>query len=182
MSYYPYGCEDEPVYNCPEDGCVTLPELANVRQVGYVNKNWAFTDPSSPVEWAAAIAAGMAHILPNTNGEYENTPIKVAGFGAVEERVIGHDMKLMYEDGNYLINVGFYNILQFTTGKYRVAFLTETKIWLSDTGVTVAPAMKVSRNVKAPLESVKEVKWTQKLLMVPYDIPAGIFVCNPQQV
>lgn len=173
--YYPTNCDEEiPQHIC--DPCETQ-EHGRIRGVAYIHKSYAFADPTDPSEWQSAIAAGHVIVIPKTNGSYDGgTPIEGPGYGDSPTTYIGSNFSATYKDPNYQNNCGFYNGLK-RSRNFKFAYLTETKVHITNKTVTVLPKNPVADDITSLVEWEVNVKWVDKDFACSYDIPEGIFEC-----
>ncbi len=172
LIYYPAGCSDSLAHNC--DPC-ELDEHGRVRGVAYIKKGYVFADPTDPTEWTSAITAGIVIIIPKTNGSYDGgTPKEGPGYGDSPSTYLGSTFVLKYKDPNYKSNCAFYNGLK-RSRNYKVAYLTETQIHITNKACVVLPKNPVVDDLTAKVEWDVEVKWDDNTFACPYNIPVGIF-------
>lgn len=172
--YYPAGCETE----VGEHYCNPCDEIehARVRSVGFI-KSTAFTDPSDPTEWEAAVATGDITVIPEVTGTFNGgDPVESAGYGDQATKITGYNFELAFKDPSYANNAAFYNALKRSRG-YRVAFRTENYIHISTNTVTVIPKNPISENLTDEVVWDVLVKFSQGDLPEPFATPPGIFQC-----
>jgi len=87
-------CEELPPFDCRPCG---FQEGGRIRQVFGLEKSYPLTDPSDPLQWVAAIEAGRAFFIPETNGTVNSGEKQTAaGFGNQNERTVGRDFTATY--------------------------------------------------------------------------------------
>jgi len=171
--YYPSACsEDIGAHNC--DPCED-DEHGRIRAVAFIHKSYTFADPTSTVEWQAAIDAGHVIVIPKTNGSYDGgAPKEGPGYGDSPSTYLGSDFSVKYNDPNYASNCSFYNGMK-RSRNYKFAYLTETKIHIAAKTCTVLPKNPVQDDINSKIVWDVEVKWSDKDFACPYNIPEGIF-------
>lgn len=173
--YYPSGCDTELGDHYCND-CETI-EDGRVRSVAYIASDWEFTDPSSPVEWAAGIAQKKIIIIPKTNGTFDGgSEVEAPGYGDQATRLTGYNFQAVYNDPNYADNATFYNALKRSTN-WKFAYRTGSKVHLTTNTVSAVPKNPVADDIASAVVWNVTVKWTEADLPIPYDTPAGIFDC-----
>lgn len=173
--YYPNGCEaeigDHYCNNCD------AAEHARVRSAAFIASDFAFTDPTSPVEWRAGILAKKIIIIPEVNGTFDGgSEVEGPGYGDQVSKLTGYDFQAVYNDPNYKFNADFYNSLK-RSRNWRFAYRTETQTHLTENTVTVIPKNPVTENLTDEVVWNVTVKWSETDLPVPFDTPVGIFTC-----
>lgn len=156
-------------------------ELGGIRAVARINSAFEFTDPTSAAEWTAGIEAGFIDIYPATRGDFDGgTPVEGPGYGDAATKVNGYDFVLNFKDPDLIPNWEHYNTLKNTRSS-KLAYVTETQVWLADKSGTFAPKAPVTENVAEEVVWNVQVKWTSKNLPRNYTKPEGIFVCFATQ-
>lgn len=173
--YYPSGC-DAAVGDHYCNPCEAK-EHARVRSVAFISNDFTFTDPTSPTQWAAGIAAKKILVIPETNGTFDGgSEVLSPGYGDQVEQLTGYDFQLTYDDPNYKLNADFYNAMK-RSRNWRFAYRTETQTHLVNVRVQTIPKNPVTENVTDEVKWVVLVKWSDSDLPIPYNTPSGIFTC-----
>lgn len=175
MAYYPSNCNDiEPHFAC---SCET--ELGRVRGVALIHKSFYSQiayDPEDVTTWDSGINSGLIILLPETNGEYNQDPINVRGFGYSEETLLAFAHTVSYTDPDYVGNLNHYNSINGSRN-YHIAFVTETMLHLSQRPCTIVATMPVKNSVKEDVLFTVTAKWTHDKLPQTYLKPDGVFIC-----
>lgn len=171
--YYPDNCEDIiPDHIC--DNCGDI-ELGGIRSVGYLRNTAAISDPSDPTEWEALFAAGDLILIPETKGTFDGgSPVFAPGYGDQQQRLVGYNFTLTYQDPNYKQNCDFYNAMKFSRG-WKFVYRTETQIHIVDYTVQATPTNPVEEDKTTEVTWNVSVTWTGKNNPCPYDVPPGLF-------
>jgi hypothetical protein len=173
--YYPAGC-DAAIGDHYCNPCESA-EHGRLRSAAFVAQDFEFTDPSSPTEWAAGIAAKKIIIIPETNGSFDGgSEVETPGYGDQQTKLVGYNFQATYNDPNYALNADFYNALK-RSRNYRFAYRTETKVHLTTNTVQAIPKNPVAEDLTSEVVWNVLVKWSEADLPVPYDVPEGIFSC-----
>lgn len=171
---YPEDCEEELTHTCDE--CED-PELARLRGVAFLDKDFAFSNPSSYTEWFNGIASGDIIIIPFTRGSFDGgTPKEIQGYGDQASKLIGYDYSATYFDPNYAVNRDFYNAIKRNRNK-KFAFKTETLVHVTEVPCQVIPKAPVVDDITGEVVWEVMVKWSDDELPDPYTAPDGIFTC-----
>ena len=174
---YPTDCDDLPgTHYCDE---CDDPELGRIRGIALIDKDFAFTDPTSYTQWFNGIAAGSIIIIPFTRGSFAGTPKEGTGYGDQATKYMGTDYELTFYDPNYATNRDFYNALK-RYQKYKVAYKTETKVHITDKVCQVLPLAPVADDITSEVVWEVKCKWSSQNEPTPYTAPDGIFVCFEQ--
>ena len=173
--YYPSGCATAiPNHYC--NPCET-PEHGRVRSVAYIASDFEFTDPSDPSEWQAGILAKKIILIPEVNGSFDGgSEVETPGYGDQQTKLVGYNFQLTYNDPNYKLNADFYNALKLSRN-YRLVYRTETQVHLTQNTVQAIPKNPVAEDLTSEVGWNVLVKWSEGVLPIPYDMPAGIFNC-----
>jgi len=171
--YYPDNCDDlVPDHIC--DSCEEI-ELGGIRSIFYLKNTRSILDPSNPLEWQEAFAAGDLIIIPATKGTFDGgAEVLAPGYGDQVERLTGYNFALDYQDPNYRQNCGFYNAIKNSRG-YKAGYRTETQIHLIETTVQAIPKNPVQEDKTTEVVWAVQLRWAGKDLPCPYDVPPGIF-------
>lgn len=173
--YYPTGCAAS-IGNHYCNDC-DAPEYGGIRSVAFIDNSFQFTDPTSPTQWAAGIAAKKIIIISSTNGSFDGgSEVEGPGYGDQQSKLTGYNFQLTYLDPNYKLNADFYNSLK-RSSNYRFAYRTETLVHLTENTVSVIPKNPVTAALTDEVTWSVLVKWSEGDLPVPYTAPAGIFTC-----
>lgn len=173
--YYTGTCDEDLVpHVCEECG---EPELGGIRAVAVINAAYEFSDPTDAAEWTQAIEDGFIDIIPATRGDFDGgTPVEGPGYGDSATKVNGYDFVLNYKDPDLVANYSFYNTIK-TARNRKLAYVTETQVWMADKAASFAPKAPVTENVAEEVVWNVQAKWTSKTLPQPYTKPEGIFEC-----
>lgn len=171
--YYPANCDElVPDHIC--DPCEEK-EQGRVSSVAFIKTDFAFTDPSNPVEWTAGFVAGDIIMIPETSGTFDGgAEVLGPGFGRRMESLNGYNFGLQFQDPNYKLNCAFYNALK-NSRQYTVAYATGSQIHMVNYPVQVIPKNPVQDDVNTLVVWDVLVKWAGADLPCPYDLPPGIF-------
>lgn len=171
--YYANDCVDEDIPYFCEDCPVA--EGARVSGIFYHKLTYNWTDPTSAAEWQDAIASGDVVIVANTHGSFADPTDNFGpGFGRVPQTYINSDYSLEYFDRNLKNNYEFYQGKK-RSSKWAIGYVTETLIWMGDTGVTVTPGAPVADNEKEGVVWKVKAAWTSQNHPEPFTMPEGIF-------
>lgn len=173
--FYPSGCDDSVLTHvcnpCPES------ELGRVRGVAFVRNDFEFSNISLASEWEAGVAAKKIVIIPETRGTYDGgTTTFGPGFGDVPQKKQSKTFKVTFSDPNLKNNCDFYNGLS-NSRKWRIAFISESLIQISDKAATVDPKDPIEEAVESERFWNVEATFVQKDNPCHFDKPEGIFTC-----
>lgn len=170
--YYGANCQDEvPSYQC--NACPER-EKGGITTVAFIKKDFAFVDPTDPQEWIDGIEAGSIMVIAKTRGSYDGGSAKYGeGYGRIKQRLLGYDYKLNFQDEDFKANKAFYDAID-DSNNWKLAFFTETLVWLTDTPVTVGVKDAVDTDIEKDVIWDCEVTWFYKNKPRKYDAPAGI--------
>lgn len=173
--YYPSDCDSQvPDHLCSDCDAT---EFGRVRSVAFIRKDFSFTDPTNPVEWANGIANKQIIIIPEVNGTFDGGKATTGdGYGDQVTKLLGYTFTLEYKDPNYAANAAFYNGI-LKSRNYRVAYKTETQVHLSVSTVQVIPTNPVTNKTTDEVVYDVQVLWADEFLPVPEDAPESIFEC-----
>lgn len=171
--YYPSGCDALiPAHIC--DPCEAI-ELGRIRSVAFIKTSFAFVDPSDATEWETGFASGDIILIPQTKGTFDGgAEVESPGYGDFATRLTGYNFQAQYQDPNYKLNCDFYNALK-NSRQYKFAYRTETQIHITNVGVQVIPKNPVQDDVTTEVVWDVLVKWADKDVPCPFDVPPGIF-------
>ncbi len=175
MIFYPQGCEDlidHICSPCPEA------ESGRIRHIAFVSTSFTFSDITNPIDWANGIMNGKIIVLPNVNGIYDGgSPVFAASAGDLPQRLVKRNFKINFTDPNFFSNCNFYNFI-FKSPNYRLAWVGETVIQISDKAVNIAPKEPIGEAIESERYWEVECTWSQFNTPCHYSIPAGIFMCG----
>lgn len=174
-AYYPSGCDTLiPDHFC--DPCETI-EQGRIRSVAFIKSSFAFTDKTSPVQWAAGINSGDIIIIPQTKGTFDGgSEVESPGYGDQATRLTGYNFSAEFSDPNYNENCDFYNAIK-NSRAYKFAYRTSTQTHITDSVVQVIPKNPVGDDINSEVVWSVGVKWSGADLPCPFDTPAGTFEC-----
>jgi len=171
-TYYQNSCDTAtPAFNC--DPCGPR-EKARVRSAGFLKANHIITDYTNAVQWNDAVANNKVYVLPFVSGKVTAEPIIEKGYGDIEDQIVGYKFKAEIEDPNYAQNALFWNAIKNDKNR-KFIYRTETKIHVSETRVSIKPQAPVEDDINKNVVWKIEISWTQEGVMLPFDIPAGVF-------
>lgn len=177
--YYPAGdcgtnLPDHLPAVCPNENV----EQGRVRSVAMIQKDYLpdiAADPSDPAPWIAGIQTKKIRIIFETQGSYDGgTPVMSAGYGDLKERITAYDHVLTFKDPAYKTNGAFYNAL-FQSNQWVPAWRSETQIHVASKPATWKPKNEIGEDISSDVVWTVEAAVTQSDLILPFDIPAGIF-------
>lgn len=172
--YYPSGCDDVTIPDHVCDPCEAR-EKARVSSVAFIRNSFVFSDPTNPTEWEAGIASGDIHVIPQVNGTFDGgSEVLSAGYGRQKESLTGFDFSALFKDPDYKNNGDYYNAIK-NSRDYRFAFVTSSQLHITDDAVTIIPKNPVVDDTAGDVVWEVLVKWAGGDLMVPMDMPPGIF-------
>jgi len=185
MAYGDYynSCDDsiDPHY-CRD--CDNTTEKGRIRRGGWLRHSAyaeIMTDPTDPLKWEAAAAAGDFIVLPELSGTFDGGAPKYGiGYGDSKERYQGSDFVANIKDPIYKENWTHYRSLAGKSN-WHFVYLTETQLHVSGVPVTVAPKNPVTENVDDDVIWESEVKWFEFFTPAPHDAPMDIFICPPAE-
>jgi hypothetical protein len=163
--------------NCPSPELGGIGGFALVRHDAY---DTLAADPTNPSLWQDLIDAndGSIYIFPNTQGSFDGGTAKTGqGWGRVAIRRQASEYKLNIRDLNYILNAPFWDAVQ-DSYNYHPVFLTETQAHIADKPSAIVPKAPITQEWDSEVVWEAEMSWIGKRYPVPFDIPAGIFVCS----
>lgn len=172
---YPTDCDDD----IPEHACSDCEEVegAGIRGVAFIKDGYTIANPLTAADWITGIESGDIIIIPKTRGSFDGgTPKTGPGYGNQKVRYQSTDYSLTYFDPGYKSNRGFYNAIK-RSQKYKIAYLTETLVHLTDKVCQVLPKGPVGEDLGGEVVWEVNVQWNSKNEPTSYVAPAGIFVC-----
>lgn len=172
---YPTDCDyDVPAHECSD--CEEV-EGAGVRGIAFIRDGYTIANPLLAADWITGIESGDIIIIPKTRGSFDGgTPVTKPGFGNQKTRYVTTDYSLTFFDPVYKTNRNFYNAIK-RQQNYKVAYLTETLIHLTDKVCLVLPKGPVNEDISEEVVWEVQVMWTSKNEPRQYIAPSGIFVC-----
>lgn len=169
--YYP-GCGT----NIPNPECSDCPdkELGGIRGIALVKETFSFSDITDIAEWWAGIASGDIYLFPKTRGSLEQTETESQGFGDQSTVVDGYDFVLNVMEPNFVANVDFWNAVK-KSNQWRVAWRTETQLWISDDPAGIIPKAPVAEDIKSTVLWNIMFKFSQEDYPTANTIATGLF-------
>lgn len=170
--YYADNCEGGVTpYQCSP---CPVREKAGVTSVAFIKSTYAFVDPTDAAEWIDGIESGDILLIPRTRGDYDGgTPKYGDGYGRIKQRLLGYDYKLNFNDEDFIANQEFYDTID-DSNNWKMAWFTETLVWLTDAQVTVAIKDTVDIDIEKDVVWMGEVQWFYKNKPLKYTAPVGI--------
>ena len=178
-----YGCTNDAVHTCHDCPEGRQREFARVRRAGFIKQGYLATllaAPIDPTVWQAGIDAGAIIVCPQTSGTYDGgTPKQLKGYGDRKMTYGPRDMKVNFNDPDYVDNYHFYNEISSRTDLVPF-FGTSSLIRIFD-----EPAIITAKDpVIDDLE--EEVIWNVEVevisvnlpIMVPKATIESVFVCS----
>lgn len=181
MSYSVYNpCEGD-IVDPVCDPCLDEIEHGRVRGVALVHKNYVASlkaDPDNATLWTDGITDKSIYIIPETQGTFDGgSPVEVPGYGDQQSKIVGFNYSAAFKDPSFKNNTAFYNSIK-NSGNFHFAWRTENLTRLSNKPVVLIPKSPVAEDLSSEVVWDVEVKWFEKDQPVPFDTPAGVFVCN----
>lgn len=176
---YLTGCVDVPAY--VKDCCPT-PEPGRIRAIAFVRKDFAFAndDISDEAEWARGVSEGKILLVPDVRGQLGAPSFNEEdGYGDRESDISSVTFELSYVDRNYAANCDTYTALM-KNGNYRVAYVTENYVHLSDKPAVVLPGPVIPEGIKEKARYEVKARFTQYGLPCPVARPIDVFECDFQ--
>lgn len=172
---YPTDCDDDvPAHECSD--CEDV-EGAGIRGIAFIKEDYTIANPLLAADWVTGIESGDIIIIPKTRGSFDGgAPQTGPGFGNQKVRYKTTDYSLTYFDPGYTGNRAFYNAIK-RQQNYKVAYLTETIVHLTDKVCQVLPKAPVVDDISGEVVWEVMVQWTSKNEPTHYVVPAGVFVC-----
>jgi hypothetical protein len=173
-------CEEEDISEPGCDNCGEETELGGVRSGAFILKAGLaaiLANPTTLGVWTTAKTAGNLFIIPNARGTFDGgTPVEGEGYGDQKTRVTGYDYVAVLKDPVYKTNRDFWNSIKGRKDLYFV-FRTETQLHIAEATCSVAPKNPVQEDISTAVVWEVEIKWSQKALMTPLDVPTTLFDC-----
>lgn len=174
MAVYYFGACDEtaiPDHIC--DPCEAQ-EKGRVSSVAFIQKNFAFTDPSNRAEWVTGINNRQIFIIPTVTGSADGgTAVTGAGYGRQATKFLGFDFTANFRDPNYAQNADFYDGLK-NSSNYKFAYWTQSLVHITENPVSVVPKNPVTEEINSDVVWDVDVAWNQDSVMRPYPAPSSI--------
>lgn len=172
MSVYYPGCGT----SIPNPECSDCPdkELGGIRGFALVSETFTFVDIGDVDEWWAGIASGDIYLYPKSRGSLEQTPTESQGYGDQSMVVDGNDFVISAFEPNFKANVDHWNAMK-KANNYKLAWRTESQIWMSDEAVGIIPTAPVQEDIKTVVNWNISFKFSQEDYPTPTDIPSGLF-------
>lgn len=162
------GAEAVHVYNgeCPQD---KVREFARTRSSGFIKQAYLSTlmvDPTVKATWDTGIASGDIIVVPKTSGSFEpGTPKSLPGFGDLKESYGTREMKLSFNDPDYIENYAFYN--EISNRIDLVPFYrTSSQVHIFDTPASVVASDPAADDLEA------EIIWNVVCTVVSVNLPS----------
>lgn len=169
--YSPDGCSDQLNFVCSD--CPDK-ELGKVRSLFIIKVGTVFIDDQDPAEWAAKIASGDVIIFPATSGSVTVDPKTSDGYGNTAETLDSYTFTMDVHEPNFKNNVPAWNAVKRST-IYRVGWVTETQVQISDVAATFIPKTPTPAGITDKMDINLQIKFVQGDLPVPFTKPAGTF-------
>lgn len=165
--------EDFITHNCQP--CLES-EHGRIRSLAFISTDYVFSDIESGIDWEIGINAAHIYIIPEVTGTCEKEVIYSKRVGDLPRKVLYRNYTISAESINFLENCGFYNSLSLGLN-YRVAYITESIIQLSDKAVTIMAGDPIGDLLDARTWKLT-ITWWQKLVPEFNRVPQNIFYCN----
>lgn len=127
-------------------------EFARTRGSGFIKQAYLATlmvDPTDKAAWDTGIANGDIIVVPKTSGSYDpGTPKELAGFGDVKSSFGAREMKLSFNDPDYVDNYAFYNEISDRTDLVPF-FRTSSQVRIFDTVASIIASDPVADDPEA---------------------------------
>ena len=169
--YYP-GCPDS--ITAPTCSDCPPKENGDVRSLFLVEEDFTFTDITATAEWTTGIGTKELYVFPYTRGSLEQTETTTPGFGDRDIELDGYQYTLNVMDPEYINNANFWNDIKFSR-RWKVGYRTETQVHLSSVTATIIPLQPVAEDKKAGVNWNIKIIWSQDSLMIPSNMPTGVF-------
>ena len=162
------GAEAVHVYNgvCPQD---RVREFARTRSSGFIKQSYLATlmmDPSDKAAWDTGIAAGDIIVVPKTSGSFDpGTPKELPGFGDIKSSYGTREMKLSFNDPDYVENYAFYNEISDRTDLVPF-YRTSSQVHIFDTVASVVASDPAADDLEA------EIIWNVVCTVVSKNLPS----------
>lgn len=149
-------------------------ESGDVRSFALVKKTFAFTDISSTAEWTTGINAEDIYTFPFSKGTVAAAENMEPGFGDQEETLSGYTYTATVETSTYKNDADFWNDIK-NRNDFKLVYRTENYVHETDVAVTIIPKADVKEGKRSRVNWMITFKWTQDNLVLPQDMPAGVF-------
>lgn len=181
--FFPYTvdpCAPDDIEDPECDNCGEGVEFAMVRSAGFILKAGLagiLVAPETLGVYTTALAANNLFLIKNSRGSFDGgTPVEGEGYGDQVSRLLGYDYVLNVKDPVYKSNRNFWDAMKSRADVY-VFFRTETQLHISEKPVVILPKNPVAEDLNAAVVWDVEIKWRQKALLIPIDVPATLFDC-----
>lgn len=122
-------------------------EFGRTRGAGFIKQGYLsslMVNPTDKTAWDAGIASGDIIVVPKTSGSYEpGTPKELPGFGDVKSSYGAREMKLSFNDPDYVANYAFYNEISGRTDLVPF-FRTSSQVRIFDTPASIVASDPVA--------------------------------------
>lgn len=168
------GSEAVHVYNgeCPQD---RVREFARTRSSGFIKQSYLATlmvDPTVKATWDTGIANGDIIVIPKTSGSFDpGTPKELAGYGDLKSSNGPREMKLTFNDPDYVDNYAFYNELSDRTDLVPF-YRTSSLVHIFDTPAALVASDPAADDLEA------EVIWNVSCTVVSRNLPAKFAIAT----
>jgi len=172
MSIYYFGCPQ----TIPDPACSDCPtkELGDIRSIALVKTTFSFTNISLTSEWTTGINNKDIYTFPYTRGGLTVAENEQPGFGSQITTIDGLDFTLNVFEPNFTGNCSFWNEIK-RANNFRVAYVTETQVMISDGAAQFIPKAEIQEDKKAAVLWNIVIKFSQEDNPCPSDIPSGVF-------
>ena len=173
--YYPSSCDNSvPDHLCNRCGVV---EHGRILSAAFISNDFDILDYSNPTEWIAGINAGKIKVIPDVRGEKpKGSPVLVDGYGRLKQRMIGYDFTASITDPSLIGNYDFYASLVGSTN-YRLAFCTDTQVYVTSEPVTIIPDFIVTVDLNSEVTWTVDFQWSSPKPIPFFNMPEGVFEC-----
>lgn len=169
--YYP-GCPE--VLVAPSCSDCPPKENGDVRSIALIEKDFTFVDITDPAEWTAGIMSKEIYLFPYTSGTFDQTETTTPGFGDRDIELDGYQNVLTIMEPQYKANAQFWDGIK-NSKRWKAYYRTETLGHLSSVTATIVPKAPVAGDKKSAVNWNIIITWSQDNLLIPTDIPSGIF-------
>jgi hypothetical protein len=146
-----------------------------VRSAFFIKQGFAFSDPTSTLEWQTAINNGSVIIIPFTNGEIPMpSPKVIPGYGDTTEQLINYEFTAKFNDPNFVSNTAFYNSIAGQR-TWLLGWRTSSQCYITPVTVTIIPMYTVPDDLQSKLVWAVQMKWISNQFPVPFNVPETIF-------
>jgi hypothetical protein len=153
-------------------------EKGRVRAMAIVEDGTPLPDPSSDQDWFNAVCSNLAIIVPESDfrGGLEIAANSATGYGNVQDQTVDFNYTLTGYARVNCENNNFWNNLNYATGKYKVWWTGESKIYESVTTVNFKIMTPIPEDLNSVVETMFEITFTiEEGNPICYDKPANIF-------